>query len=360
MHKLKNFGADRSQMCVMSFYPLSSPCAIGAYQAEHAFGRVGLLKDMTIPSCSCHNPGVHSDQDEYIKLWNKFAFIVLYRIDVLQEVIPSKDWNAEFTYVFTYFYEKLGEKKLMKSIHYMKEYYTTEIIKDYNFFKQFFSDGKKDKRKHSYDALQYPSSSTIAGVLGNGFDFNMLPEKVRNEATSRGTYIHAIAENFFDNKPEPIWELMELDSKSKPANIKLYRMGIMKMMAKYKGKVTPILQEERLFSELGYCGMPDMLWQVNATKEYELIDWKTFSGSLPNDNISEGKFTLVTKYWAQAASYLFMIEELKGITVLNAKLCCVDKTGKVKVLEKSRDELKPYFELFLMGKKHYNITINNE
>ena len=341
----------------MSFYPLSSPCTIGAYQAEHAFGRVGELNNMTIPSCSCHNPGVHSDNDSYIKLWNKLSFIALYGLKILNELVPTKDWKAEFSYAFSFFYEKIGEKKLINAIKYMKKYYIEDIVRDYDFFRKFFCDGKVDTREHSYDKFLYPSSSTIAGVLGNGFDFNSLPEKVRNEATSRGTYIHAIAENFFKNEPEPIWELLNLDSDSKPKNISLYRMGIMKMITKYKGKVTPILQEERLFSELGYCGMPDMMWKVNDTQKYELIDWKTFSGSLPNDDIMNGKFTLVTKYWAQASSYLFMIEELKGITIDNAKLCCVDQNGKTKILEKSREELQPYFQLFLMAKKHYNLTV---
>lgn len=215
--------------------------------------------------------------------------------------------------------------------------------------------GKKDLRVHDYDAKLYVSSTTVLSCLNTGFNLSSIPEERLKMLSSRGTYIHEMADSIFNNKEPPIWELIGLDPKYKPDNLFNYELAIYKMFSQWKDKVKVILTEVRFLDEdLFYSFKPDMVWEYDGN--IEMVDFKTISSPLQTDNIKNFKFNLSTKYWAQIASYLFGLEKQKGITINKGRIIAFDPDGKTYSLEKSRDELLEYFEIFKCCLQFYKET----
>lgn len=219
-------------------------------------------------------------------------------------------------------------------------------------FLHLFQQPKEDKRDHDYDAVKYPSSTTVLSVIDTGFDLMSLGEEALSILSSRGTYIHAVLESLFKKESVPTWRQLGLDKKHKPSNLRDYTAGALKLYKQYEDKYEVFSMEERIFpGNPNYAMQPDGIFKCNG--EYILVDFKTISSALPKDDPLNGVINLSTKYWCQLASYLWGIEKHYGIKIAKAAILGIDQKGKTYHIEKTKEELSTHLELFFQAREFY-------
>ncbi len=161
--------------------------------------------------------------------------------------------------------------------------------------------------------------------------------RITKRATSRGTKVHTLIENFLLNKAvdfdEPGPKILFQQAKKSLQNINnIYAL------------------EKSLYStELGVAGTVDCIAEYNG--ELAIIDFKTASKPKPRDWIEN--------YFVQAAAYACMFFELTDIPVKKLVIFMTCENGEVKVYEEY-DKMKymklliKYIEKFVEDKLNAN------
>ena len=160
-----------------------------------------------------------------------------------------------------------------------------------------------------------------------------------------------------------VHKLIELTLKGEDCNLGGYEQEIQEGMCKFYefqkvASLKPDGLEQRLWSnKLGYAGTADFIGTYQSpqkiktpkglkqspflvrgreskfdTPSYVIGDWKTGKG-------------FYDTYWLQAAAYAHAFKELTGIKVKGAFICRI-RDGKIKVAEKTWDELELEFEAY--------------
>jgi len=137
--------------------------------------------------------------------------------------------------------------------------------------------------------------------------------KITKKATSRGTDMHTLVENFLLNKEmpsgsvQPLSEFLYLIAKEKLKNINnIYAL------------------EKSLYSEyLGIAGTVDCIAEYN--NELAIIDFKTSKKPKPRDWIEN--------YFVQCCAYACMLHELTGLSVKKFVIIMACENGEVEVYE---------------------------
>lgn len=80
-----------------------------------------------------------------------------------------------------------------------------------------------------------------------------------------------------------------------------------------------------------FIGVADL--EKLGKKAHVILDWKTSSG-------------VYDDYWLQIACYVMMFEKMTGVKLDGAAIVHI-KDGKLKIYEKTYDELLSYYEVFL-------------
>jgi len=149
-----------------------------------------------------------------------------------------------------------------------------------------------------------------------------------------------------------VHHLIELNLKGKKYNIKDYEEEIQTDLElfddfKVECKLKPEGIEQHLWSNTyGYAGTADFIGKYKSSEKYKvrghalkftklsrvILDWKT------SRIISD-------EYWLQMAAYIMAFKELTGIKLEGAALVQI-RFGKIKVREKTYDELELLFEVY--------------
>ena len=186
-------------------------------------------------------------------------------------------------------------------------------------------------------------TNTLSIISKNGlFGWYMAVGKKKAEAIIKdrqvlGTQVHSIFEHILKGdyeKPEKPYK-SEIEE-----DIKLFKLF------KYNTGLTPEGLEQRLWSdEYGYAGTADFIGKYSTWKPYcvrghdrgfkdSLVigDWKT-SRDIYDD------------YWLQLAAYAYAFWKLTGVKPEGAFIAQF-RNGRIKVKERSWDELMELFEVY--------------
>lgn len=142
--------------------------------------------------------------------------------------------------------------------------------------------------------------------------------RITRKATSRGTDMHSLVENYLKNSDEEIDVL--------PISNILFNIAKPEL-----NKIDNIIvQESPMYSlKLGVAGTPDCIAEYNG--ELSVIDFKTSKAPKPREWV-EG-------YFVQASAYACMLYELTGLQVKNLVIIMACEDGDCVVYE-DRDILK--------------------
>ena len=137
-------------------------------------------------------------------------------------------------------------------------------------------------------------------------------DKITKQATSRGTDMHSLVENYLLNIPE-LPEVQPLSD------------YLFKIARKELDKINNIHAiEDSLYSEvLGIAGTVDCIAEYNG--ELAVIDFKTSKKPKPVEWIEH--------YFVQAAAYACMLYEMTGITVKKLVILMACENGECVVYE---------------------------
>lgn len=190
----------------------------------------------------------------------------------------------------------------------------------------------------------YARVTTTLGVIGKpelmswvGRIGQRKADEIKTIRTTLGSHVH---------------NLIEKDLKGEEYDITQYNAEIVEdlelfQIFKKKAMLKPDALEQHLWSnEYQYAGTADYIgWYKTpedylvrghqplfTKKSYVLMDWKTAR-------------TIYEDYWLQMAAYIMAFEELTGIKLEGAVLVQL-RYGKIKVREKSYDELKLLFNVY--------------
>lgn len=150
-----------------------------------------------------------------------------------------------------------------------------------------------------------------------------------------------------------IHKLIELTLKGETCDLSEYEEEIREGLCKFyefqkHAKLKPEALEQRLWSnEHGYAGTADYIGYYTSPKKFlvrghkpkftkssfVIGDWKTSKDIYP-------------QYWLQIAAYCWAFKELTGITPAGGFVCRI-RDGKLKVKEKTWEELQLEFKAFL-------------
>lgn len=181
----------------------------------------------------------------------------------------------------------------------------------------------------------YPSITTVLG-LGKEEKLKGWVERVGKEeaerikfdAASRGTIIHALAEMYVNNEPRPSWDDERLHVKDYNRDPYL----IAKMWKQFRPLLDDInsvhCQEARMFSNiLRVAGTVDCIATYRGV--LSIIDYKTSTNFKKKDWIPD--------YFMQATAYSMMYEEMTGIKIEDLRiLIAVETTPEPIIYEEKR------------------------
>jgi len=188
-----------------------------------------------------------------------------------------------------------------------------------------FPDGKRYYTLD--DGTRLPSVTTVLGAQKKQAIFEWRKRvgeeeanRISKQATSRGTNVHTICENYLNNKVD-------------------YMKGIMPDALEYFLSIKPYLnrinnihyQEAALWSkQLGMAGRVDVIAEYEG--ELAVIDFKTASRPKSRDSIMD--------YFWQTTAYSLMYEELIGIPINNLIIIMAVKDSEPLIFkEKTSDHI---------------------
>jgi genome maintenance exonuclease 1 len=145
--------------------------------------------------------------------------------------------------------------------------------------------------------------------------------KISKQASSRGTNVHTIAENYLNNKSDYSKNVM-------PDALSLF-LSIKPIIDQSVSDVW--YQEQALFSEqLGLAGRVDVIGHWNGV--LSIIDFKTSKRIKKRDDILD--------YFWQECAYALMLEEMIGVQVNQlVTLIAVDNEEPLIFIEKTEDHI---------------------
>lgn len=154
-------------------------------------------------------------------------------------------------------------------------------------------------------------------------------DRITNEATSRGTDLHSLNENYLQNLPLP--EVSDLARK------------LFKINKPALDKITKIYGIElAMYSEfLGIAGTCDLVAEYDG--ELAIIDYKTSKKAKPREWLEH--------YFVQCCAYACMLHELTGLEVKKLVIIMSCEDGDLVVYEER--DLAKYIELLVKYIKHY-------
>ena len=183
-------------------------------------------------------------------------------------------------------------------------------------------------RFHRYqkaDGTRYPSITKCLSILSRdaiaAWRQRVGAEeanRISKKATTRGTRIHSICEDYINNK--------EVDIKKESMIDQQMFNAIQPIMDDHIDNI--YLQEKMLYSDhLGVVGKPDLIaeWDGKMTS----IDFKT--------SLKEKREEWVQNYFQQAAAYCVMFEERTGIPVPNIAVLISVENDNPQVFLKKRN-----------------------
>jgi genome maintenance exonuclease 1 len=148
-------------------------------------------------------------------------------------------------------------------------------------------------------------------------------DKVTKAATSRGTDMHTLVENYISNKPLP--EVQELSHKL---------FEIIKPSIHRIGKIYGI--EIGMYSKyLGVAGTADTIAEFDG--ELSIIDYKTSKKPKPR--------SWIENYFVQAAAYACMLHELTGLVPKKLVILMACENGELVVYEEK--DIAKYIKLLV-------------
>jgi len=189
-----------------------------------------------------------------------------------------------------------------------------------------FPDGKRYYTLE--DGTRLPSVTTVLGAQKKQAIFEWRKRvgeeeanRISKQATSRGTNVHTICENYLNNKPD-------------------YMKGIMPDALEYFLSIKPYLnkinnihyQEAALWSkQLGMAGRVDCIAEYEG--ELSVIDFKTSKRIKTKESIQD--------YFWQTCAYALMVEELTGYAINNLTIImAVDNEQPIIFKEKTEDHIE--------------------
>lgn len=193
------------------------------------------------------------------------------------------------------------------------------------------------------DGKAYPSITTVLSILSKAQIMAWRERvgeeeanKISRQASTRGTAIHNIAENYLNNKDD--W-----NKDVKPVN--LYTFGQIKQIV--DNHVNNIwFQEEYLFSDRLQCA-----GQVDCIAEYDgklsVIDFKT--SRKPKEE------SWITNYFIQASFYSAAFYEMTGIPIKQGVIIIAVDDSVPQVF---KFDTYDYLEHFMLVRKKYRELYN--
>lgn len=193
-----------------------------------------------------------------------------------------------------------------------------------------FPDGKRYYTLE--DGTRLPSVTTVLGAQKKQAIFEwrqrvgeVEANRISKQATSRGTNVHTICENYLNNKVD-------------------YMKDIMPDALEYFLSIKPFLnkinnihyQEAALWSkQLGMAGRVDCIGEYEG--ELAVIDFKTASRAKSRDSIMD--------YFWQTTAYSLMYEELIGVPINNLVIIMAVKDLQPLIInEKTSDHINGLVE----------------
>jgi hypothetical protein len=162
-----------------------------------------------------------------------------------------------------------------------------------------------------------------------------------------------------------VHKLIELSLKGETVNLDNYEQEIKEDMLLFKefrkqSGLKPDALEQRLWStKHGYAGTADYIGKYKTPKDF-LIRGHTAKFEKSSFVIGDWKTSrdIYPEYWLQLAAYVVAFEELTGIKVKGAFIAQF-RYGKIRVMEKTYDELIILFEIYKAVLKLYNWKYKN-
>lgn len=196
---------------------------------------------------------------------------------------------------------------------------------------------------------QYPSITTVLSAMQSAEKKKVLAEwkarvgeaeanKVSRQATSRGTGMHTICENYTLNQPMPYRGQM-------PTAIEMFKK-IQKVLDERVGTI--YANEIALFSDrLKAAGRSDLVAQFDGIRS--IVDFKT--------SRAEKKEEWITDYFLQSTAYAIMLEEMyQNIKVPQIAIVIAVEEGTNQVFVKRTAEYREQvYQIF--SQYHTNISV---
>ena len=206
------------------------------------------------------------------------------------------------------------------------------------------ADYQQTDNEYQIGGKKYVRVTTTLGVIGKpeliswvGRIGQRKADEIKTIRTTLGSNVH---------------HLIEKNLKGEKYDITQYNAEVVEDLElfeifKKKAELKPDALEQHLWSnEYQYAGTADYIGYykspldyiirgrkpVFTKKAYVLMDWKTAR-------------TIYDDYWLQMAAYIMAFEELTGIKLEGAVLVQL-RYGKIKVYEKTYDELKLLFNVY--------------
>lgn len=174
----------------------------------------------------------------------------------------------------------------------------------------------------------YPSVTTVLGTLGKEGINNWVKKigeeeanKIKTQASTRGTSVHAICENYVLNKEDYLQGHM-------PSNISLFKQ-IQPYIDQYIDKIYGI--EIPLYSdELKTAGRCDLFCRMHGVRT--IADFKTSTNPKREDWIDN--------YFLQTTAYAMMVNEMYSLHVQYICVIIAVENGGLQTFVKSPDHYK--------------------
>ena len=195
---------------------------------------------------------------------------------------------------------------------------------------QTFPDGKRYYT--TPDGVRLPSVTTVIGAKGKEAILKWrakvgeeVANKISKQATSRGTNLHTICENYLNNDPKYLLKVM-------PDALEMFK------------SIKPLLnridnihyQEQALWSKgIGMAGRVDCIGEFDG--KLSVIDFKTSKRVKTKEDIDS--------YFAQCVAYAMMYEELVGEPIDQIVIImAVEGSEPLLFIEKTDDHINTLLE----------------
>ena len=201
-------------------------------------------------------------------------------------------------------------------------------------------DSVTSKRGRCYrdpSGVEYPSVTTVLKILSEDSIRKWRrrvgdeeANRVSSRASSRGTQVHSIVEDYLNNE----------NTKDYFPHVKQSLQNLRPVLDKSIGRIFGL--EVALFSSyLGMAGRCDCIAEFDGVPS--IVDFKTSLRPKKKEHISN--------YFAQASAYAIMFEERTGLAVPNTVIVMDVDESKPMVFKEHRDN---YVDLLLETKAEYD------